>query len=81
MSKYTAREYDEADATYTAMEEAEYSAEDLIEHLKGTDLEGWTDTLKGLLEEIKALKDEADEVLGEEEAEYRKEVEWQWYHR
>lgn len=80
MSKYTAREYDEADATYTAMEEAETALKELIEALKHTRLEDYAD-LDGLLEEVQNDKDCAEEVLDEEEAEYRKEVEWQWYHR
>ena len=80
MSKYTAREYDEADATYTAMEEAETALKELIEALKNTRLEDYAD-LGGLLEEVQNDKACAEEVLDEEEAEYRKEVEWQWYHR
>lgn len=80
MSKYTAREYDEADATYTAMEEAETALKELIEALKHTRLEDYAD-LDGLLEEVQNDKACAEEVLDEEEAEYRKEVEWQWYHR
>ncbi len=80
MSKYTAREYDEADATYTAMEEAETALKELIEALKNTRLEDYVD-LNDLLEEVQNDKACAEEVLDEEEAEYRKEVEWQWYHR
>ena len=80
MSKYTARECDEAVATYAAMEEAETALKELIEALKHTRLEDYA-ALDELLEEVKNDKAAAEEVLGEEEAEYRKEVEYSWYHR
>ena len=72
---------DEAENIAGKMEEAQYHVEDLMDHLKGTSLEGWTDTLKALLEDIEALKDEADEIIGEEEEKYREEVNWMWNHR
>lgn len=80
MSKYTAREYDEADATYTAMEEAETALKELIEALKNTRLEDYA-ALDELLEEVKNDKAAAEEVLGQEQAETDELNGWEWTHR
>lgn len=80
MSKYTAREYDEADATYTAMEEAETALRNLIDALRHTRLEDYAD-LGDLLEEVRNDKACAEEVLGQERAEYEELVSWEWTHR
>lgn len=80
MSKYTAREYDEADATYTAMDEAETALKELIEALKNTRLEDYA-ALGELLEEVQNDKAAAEEVLGQEQAEYEELVSWEWTHR
>lgn len=80
MSKYTAREYDEADATYTAMEEAETALKELIEALKNTRLEDYAD-LSGLLEEVQNDKACAEEVLYQEQAETDELNGWEWTHK
>lgn len=80
MSKYTAREYDEADATYTAMEEAETALKELIEALKHTRLEDYA-ALGELLEEVQNDKAAAEEVLYQEQAETDELNGWEWTHR
>ena len=80
MGKYTAREYDEADATYTAMEEAETALKELIEALKNTRLEDYA-ALGELLEEVQNDKAAAEEVLGQERAETDELNSWEWTHR
>ena len=77
MSKYTAREYDEADATYTAMEEAETALKELIEALKNTRLENYA-ALGELLEEVQSDKACAEEIIEQEEAETEATINLQW---
>ena len=80
MSKYSAREYDEADFTYSAMEEAETALKNLIEALKNTRLEDYVN-LDDLLEEGQNDKAVAEEILDQEQAEYEEQVSWEWTHR
>lgn len=81
MSRYTNSDYDEAEGIAAQMEEAESYAENLIEALQGTELEGWDEDIQTLLEEIRNLKDKAEEILSVQAEEIRQEDEWHWYHR
>ena len=80
MSKYTARECDEAVATYAAMEEAETALNELIEALKNTRLENYA-ALGELLEEVQSDKAVAEEILDQEEAETDELNGWEWTHK
>ena len=81
MARYSNSDYDEAEGISAQMQEAASYAEYLMEALQGTELEGWTEDIQTLLEEINTLHDKAEEILAVQAEEIRQEDEWHWYHR